>query len=186
MVVGQLLAPGDVQDPADLDAPGCGPALGLVEGLSVRSLAPAPGADVMDRRGRDLRPADALVGQLLGEGVGAADQVVGRAQHREAGAEQLDEVEEVAEPIALGQLRLGLDPEIDAVALGQCQHRRRPHGPLEVDVELDLRQGGDRLGGNGSGGGDQTWRPARLTSERRGRPPARRRIPGTWPASRSA
>ena len=82
-----------------------------------------------------------------------ADQVVGRAQDSEAGAEQLDEVEEVAEPVALRQLGFGLDPEIDAVAFGQRQHRRRPHGPFEVDVELDLRQRGDGLGGDAVGAG---------------------------------
>jgi hypothetical protein len=75
-----------------------------------------------------------LTGQLLGEGIGASNQVIGPAQHCEAGPEQLDEVEEVAEPVTLGQLGLRLDPEIDAVALGQRQDRRRPHGPLEVNV----------------------------------------------------
>jgi hypothetical protein len=151
VVDGKLLAPGDVQDPTDLDAPGCGPPLGLVERPCVRGLTPAPGADVMDGRGGDLGPADALAGQLLGEGVGARDQVVGRPQHREAGAEHLDEVEEVAEPGALGQLGLGLDPEIDAVAFSQRQDGRRPHGALEVDVELDLRQGGDGFGRDRAG-----------------------------------
>jgi hypothetical protein len=107
---------------------------------------------VVDGRGGDLRPPDSLAGQLLGEGVGTRDQIVGRPQDRESSAEQLDEMEEVAEPVALGQLALGLDPEIDAVAFGQGQDGRRPHGPLEVDVELDLRQGGDGLGGDRAGG----------------------------------
>jgi hypothetical protein len=93
-----------------------------------------------------------LARQLLGECVGAADQVVGRAQDCEAGAEQLDEVEEVAEPVPLRQLGLGPDPEVDAVPLGQGQHRRRPHRPLEMDVELDLRKRGDGLDGDGAGG----------------------------------
>jgi len=86
-----------------------------------------------------------LTRQLVRERVGAADQVVGGAQDRQSGAEQVDEVEEVAEPVALRQLGLGADPEVDAVALGQRQHRRRPHRPFEVDVELDLRERGDGL-----------------------------------------
>ena len=84
VVVGKLFAPGDVQDPADLDTAGCGPPLGFVEGCRVCCLPPAPGADVMHRRGGDLRPPDVLARQLLGERVGAADQVVGGAQDREA------------------------------------------------------------------------------------------------------
>jgi hypothetical protein len=184
VIVGQLLAPGDVDDPADLDAARRRPPLGLVEGCGVRRLAPAARADVMDRRGGDLRPANALARQFVGERVRAADQVIGRAEDSEAGAEQLDEVEEVAEAVALRELGLGPDPEVDAVALGQRQHRRRPHRSLEVHVELHLRQGGDGLGGNEPGvaiGGGT----GHASGPHRARPATRPRTPGTSPASRS-
>ena len=67
---------------------------------------------------------------------------------------ELDEVVEVAELVERGQLRLGRGGQLARVAAGDAQQRRRAHGALEVDVQLDLRIDG-RAGGAHDGIGSR-------------------------------
>ena len=65
-------------------------------------------------------------------------EVVTRPERVRRQDPDLDEVLEVAVLIELGQALDGVDGQRVVVAARDLEQRRRPYGPLEMDVELDL------------------------------------------------
>jgi hypothetical protein len=88
--------------------------------------------DPLDVDGAVARRLGRVVDHHLPEVVSLPEGV--RRQHPD-----LDEVLEVAEPVQRLQLLDGFAGEGVVVAPGDLEQRRRAHGRLEVDVELDLR-----------------------------------------------
>ena len=108
--------------------------------VAAEDLVPADPAPHALARREDPLEVDRAVRGGLGRVVDDdLAEVLRRLQRVRGQDPDLDEVREVAEVVELGEPLLGLGRERVVVAPRDLEQRRRPHRPLEVDVQLDLR-----------------------------------------------
>ncbi len=128
----------DVGREEDLDAE---PLAGLLGALAVALEDLVPGDAAHGRLGRreDAFEVDRAQSGGLGRVVDHdLTEVGGRLQGRRRGQPDVEEVREVAEPAELGEALDTVGRQAVAVAAGDGEQCDRPHGALEVDVQLDL------------------------------------------------
>jgi hypothetical protein len=143
----ELRAAVDVGREAHLDPVQLPCLLGAVA-VAAEDLVPTdPALDALGRREDRLEVHRAVGGRFRGVVDDDLAEVLLGAQGVRGQDPDLDEVCEVAEVVQLRQAFLGVGRERIVVPAGDLEQRRRPHRPLEVDVELDL---GIRHSGNGA------------------------------------